>query len=60
MKIKYLLEYMEGEKKKKNENFCLKEEKKKTKHKCAKFSISKSVVFVFLCYNDGKVENTLS
>lgn len=60
MKIKYLLEYMEGGKKKRT-NFCLKEEKKKkTKHKCAKFSISKSVVFVFLCYNDGKVENTLS
>lgn len=40
--------------------FLFKRGKKKNKHKCAKFSISKSVVFAFLCYNDGKVENTLS
>lgn len=51
---------MEGEKKKERELLFKRGKKKETKHKCAKFSISKSVVFAFLCYNDGKVENTLS
>lgn len=48
---------MQGEE---NEQELLFKRGRKRKHKRAKFSISKSVVFAFLCYNDGKVENTLS